>query len=132
MIQRPFLVLVAISMLFLAACSDDDSPVADAAADSDATGDAAQDAGQDVGGGSGEGGDDGGGDTTINIGDGDSSDQADSEKLPGWAIALLVAVAVLAVVGVVLGYQNRSAQKTQQASEEAYRQGRQDGSGAAG
>jgi hypothetical protein len=120
--RRPYILgLLVVAALFVASCSSDsDTAISDAVADG-GSGNSAS------GGGDDGGGEDGGGDTTINIGGTeDSSGQSESEKLPGWAIALLVGVAILAIVGVALGFQNHGAQKTKQASEEGYRQGRED------
>lgn len=126
--RRPYILgLLVVAALFLASCSSDsDTAISDAVADGGASGGEGQS--QDGAGDSDSGGGgDGGGDTTINIGGTeDSTGQGESEKLPGWAIALLVGVAILAIVGVALGFQNHGAQKTQQASEEGYRQGRED------
>lgn len=118
MIRLRLLGLAVFGLLLFAACSSDagDGDVAEGVQES------VQGATDD--GGDGGGDDGGGGDTTINI-DG-SGDSSESEKLPDWAIVLLIVIAILAVVGVVLGHQNRSTQETQAAANEGYRQGRQD------
>lgn len=113
--------LIAVAALFLAACSEDGSGVSDAVDNAgDAVGDAVEGATD-----SGDGGDSGGGDNGDSGSSGGDSG-GESEKLPGWAIALLVAVAVLAVVGVIVGFQNRGARKTGEATQQAYDQGRHD------
>lgn len=120
------LALAGILFLALASCSSDAAENSGLSADNlQASAQEATGGGDDGGGDSGgdDSGGDGGGDTTINIGgDGDS----ESEKLPDWAVVLLVIVAVLAVIGVVVGHQNRSARRTSDAAEEGYRRGRQD------
>lgn len=94
-------------MLFTACSSDTKAALSDAAAE--------------VGSGDGQEGAESAGEDA-----GESEGTESSEKLPGWAWALLVVVAVVAVVGLILGFQNRGARRTEEAAEEGYRRGQQD------
>ncbi len=102
---------VAVAAVFFAACSSDTkATVSDAAAE--------------VSGGDEQEGVEGAGE---DAGESEGSEGTESsEKLPGWAWALLVVVAVVAVVGLILGFQNRGARRTEEAAEEGYRRGQQD------
>lgn len=104
---------LAVATTLLAACSSDTkAAVSDAAAEV-SSGDEreAEGAGDDAGESEGSEGSEG---------------AESSDKLPGWALALLVVVAVVAVVGLILGFQNRGARRTEEAAEEGYRRGQQD------
>lgn len=106
-----------LTALMLASCSDDDSAGSDAVAESGVADDlrsAAGDALADVEAPTGDNGD-----TIINVGGQEPAEAETSEKLPGWAWALIAVVAVISVVGLIVGLQNRNARKNEEATQRA-------------